>query len=237
MSHLSLLLLISSLSFNGLISAAYAAEEPSSSVTETNAVWLHGEDKHPYNQLFSLLAGTFHPATLALSNSTYRYEYTGGSLDSYDIEPGWSFKLFHLLGAVYLQENLAFSTFKGSLPDSASNLSLFMIATDTRIKYSCEWFPIHAVIPFLEGGYRYTFLSQSGPSDFESAQDTVGNFVAGAGVDLWLNAMFGSSHDSVNRYDAVPILLTAKLNRILSNHSSDINLETTNFLAGLSIGI
>ena len=228
---------LSTLTLSLLLAASVAQAEDVANTTEDSAAWLHGTDRHPYSQMFTLEAGAFHPANLTLSNSTYNYRYAGSSLNSYDIEPGWSIKLFHLLGAVYLEENLAFSTFSASVPGGTDNLSLFMLASDTRVKYSMEWFPLRAFIPFVEGGYRFSFLSQSGASDFESAQTTVGNFVAGAGVDLWINAMFGTSHDDVNLYGAMPVFLTAKVNRILGNGSSDVNLDSTSVLAGLSIGI
>ena len=208
------------------------ASEPQSK-TES---FLHETDSHPYSQLFSVEAGTFRPRALGLSNSNYNYEYQGASLNSYLVEAGWGIKLFHLLGAFYLEEHLAFSSFKGSLPGTGDSLSLFMAGVDARLKHSWEWLPVRAVIPFVEGGYQYTFFTQSGPSDFESAQGTVGNFVAAGGVDLWLNAIFGVNQINIAKYNAIPVFLTAKVNRIFSKDTG-INLDSTTFLAGLSIGI
>ena len=110
-------------------------------------------------------------ADLPAALSLYGYGYVGRSLDSYVVEPSWSARLFHLLGGVYLEEGLPFSSFKASIPGSQDNLSLLMFGFDTRLKHSWEWFPLRAVVPFIEGGYRVSFLSQSGPSDFESGRD------------------------------------------------------------------
>lgn len=216
--------------FSGLSWAAGEATSVSSIPALSSA------DSHPYSQLFTIEAGPFRPTAVSVSNSNAQYDYTGSSLNSYLVEPGWSLKLFHLLGAVSLQESLALSMFKANLPNQADSISLFALGVDTRLRHSWEWFPVRAIIPFVEGGYQYTFYSQSGPSDFESAQGAVGNFVAGGGVDLWVNAMLGHSVDEVNRYSAIPVFVTAKINYVAPSASS-VNLGSTSFLAGLSIGI
>ena len=211
-----------------IVSTAQAAETSTLSATET--------DTHPYNQTFSLQAGKYHPNAISISNSNAKYDYSGNTLDSYLIEPGISMKLFHFLGAVSIEENLAISTFKGGLSSDGSALSLFTMGADTRLKHSWEWFPLRALIPYIEGGYQYTFYSQNGSSDLEAAQGSIGNFVAGAGFDIWLNEMFSPSHDHVNKYGSVPLFLTTKLNHVFST-GSDVDLGSTSVLVGLSIGI
>ena len=193
-------------------------------------------DHHPYGQIFSLQAGRFHPTAIFISNSGARYDYSNSTLDSYLVEPGISMKLFHLLGAVYIEENLALSSFNGNLSSNAGSLSLYTMGLDTRIKHAWEWFPVHAIVPFIEGGYQYTFYSQNGPTDFESAQGSVGNFVAGAGFDIWLNEMLTRSQDHVNKYNVLPLFLSLRASRVFSN-GSNVDLGSTSLLAGLGIGI
>lgn len=193
-------------------------------------------EPRPYNQFFSIQAGPYRPAALSLSNSNGTFEYTGTSLNSYLVEPGWGIELFHFAGAFYFEENLAISMFKAGLPDNSGSLSLYMLGADTRLKHALEWFPVRAIVPFWEVGYQYTFYSQSGPSDFESAQGSVGNFVAGAGVDLWINALFSRTRDTVKGYDSMPLFLSAKVNRVFDRRSS-VDLGDISYMAGLSLGI
>ena len=190
------------------------------------------DDVHPYTQTLGLEMGSFHPASLSISNSNNRFDYSGKSLNSVWVEPKWSIKLFHFAGAFYLEEGMPLSFFNGKLPDSETahgeTTSLFVLGIDTRLKYAMEWFPLKAFIPFVEGGYQYSLYSQSGPSDFESVQGSVGNWVAGAGLDFWINA---SSSERT-----IPLFLSAKVNRIFSS-SNSVNFDSVSYLGSMSIGI
>ena len=200
------------------------------------------ENVSPYNQLVTLQAGPFRPASVALSNGSYAFNYGSDSLDSYMVEIGWSARIFKLLGSWSFEENLAFSSFSGALTivqnavSGPQTLSAYMLGLDTRAMWAMDWFPWGALIPFVDGGYQRTFYYQSGTSDLESAQGNVGNFVAGAGLRLWLNRASSMSGDHVNRFAAFPVFLTAKVNRIFPSDSG-VNLSSTDFMAGLSVGL
>lgn len=192
-------------------------------------------------QLITLQAGEFHPASVAISNGSYSFNYSDEALQTYFVELGWAAKLFNVLGGFYIEENLGFTTFNSaiassSLPNSVGQpLSLNLLGFDTRLMYAMEWFPWHSFIPFGEAGYQYSLYYQSGPSDLESAQGSVGNPVVGAGFRLWLNRGSSISSDHVSRFASVPVFLLAKYNRIFPT-SSGLNLDSESFFGGLSIG-
>lgn len=202
------------------------------------------ENAPSFSQLITVQAGPFHPSSMALSNGSYVFNYNNDSLDSYMVEAGWSARLFKLIGSWSFEENLAFSSFSGTLQpvQSASggaankDLSAYLLGLDTRLMWSWDWFPWPILIPFLDAGYQRTFYFQSGPSDLESSQGSVGNIVAGAGLRFWLNRSFSISDDHVNRFASVPFFLTAKVNHIFSENTG-VNLGSTDFMAGLSVGL
>jgi hypothetical protein len=102
--------------------------------------------------------------------------------------------------------------------------------------YSMEWFPWKRLIPFVDGGYRYTFYSQSGASDLESAQGGVGNGVFGAGLRFWINRGSFTGESLSERFITTPVFLTAKFNRIFSG-PGDLDLASDSYLAGVAIGL
>ena len=194
-----------------------------------------------FSQLISLEVGPFRPGSLAISNGSYSFKYGDDSLDSYLVELGWSARLFHLLGSVYIKENLAMTRFAGTVQGGQAGtdgqtMSVSLIGFDTRISHEWDWFPWKSVIPYIDGGYQYTLYYQSGSTDLESAQGGVGNAVAGAGVRLWLNRSSSESSDHVKRYSAFPIFLTASVNRIFANPAG-LNLDSTSFMGGVTFGL
>jgi hypothetical protein len=197
----------------------------------------------PYSQLITVQAGPFHPASITLSNGSYAFDYNNDSLDSYLVEVGWSAHVYKLLGSWSLEENLAFSSFSGALApvpgspaSSAQTLSAYMMGLDSRLMWSWDWFPWHSLIPFFDAGGQYTFFYQSGSSELQSSQGGVGNFVTGAGLRLWLNRATSLSDDHINRFAAFPLFLTAKVNHIFSSDNG-VNLGSTDFMAGISVGL
>lgn len=201
------------------------------------------ENIAPYTQLITVQAGPFHPSSISLSNGSYAFDYNNDSLDSYMVEVGWSARVFKLFGSWSAEENLAFSSFSGALQplqgaaaSTTQNLSAYMMGLDSRIMWNMDWFPWQSLIPFLDGGYQYTFYYQSGSSDLQSSQGGVGNFVAGGGLRLWLNRATSISDDHVNRFAAFPLFLTAKINHIFPEDNG-VNLGSTDFMAGISVGL
>lgn len=200
------------------------------------------ENISPYNQLVTVQAGPFRPASIALSNGSYAFNYGTESLDSYMVEVGWSARVFKLIGSWSFEENIAFSSFTGALTtvqnsvSGTQSLSAYMMGLDTRAMWAMDWFPWSSLIPFVDGGYQRTFYYQSGSSDLESAQGSVGNLVVGAGLRLWLNRTSSMSGDHVNRFAAFPFFLTAKVNHIFPIDSG-LNLSSTDIMAGLSVGL
>ncbi|MGZ3696826.1 MAG: hypothetical protein ACXWPM_06295 [Bdellovibrionota bacterium] len=193
-------------------------------------------------QLFTVQAGPYQPAGINITNGNYAFTYKGDSLNSFMVQVGWAARLFHLLGEVSIEESLGYSNFSGiasasNLPNSqGQSLSVNVLSLDSRIMHSWDWFPWKPLVPFVDGGYQFAFYHQGGPSDLESAQGTVGNFVAGGGLRFWVNYWRSLSTDHVSRYTEMPVYLTARVTRIFSSGSS-IDLSSTVFMGGLSIGI
>jgi hypothetical protein len=196
----------------------------------------------PYNQLVSIQAGPFRPASLVLSNGSYVFDYNATSLDSYMVEAGWAARLLGLGGSWFLEENLAFSSFSGALKPlqtstaAPETLSAYLLGLDSRVMWAWDWFPWKSLIPFVDGGVQWSFYYQSGTSDLESTQGNIANFVAGAGARLWLNRASSMSQDHVNRFAAFPLFITAKVNHIFPQDNG-VNLSSTDFMAGLSVGL
>ncbi len=221
----------------GIQASALAAATPvSSSIAQQDS------SPPPYTQLFTLQAGEFTPAGIRLSNGNYAFNYGNGQLNSYLVEAGWAARLFEFLGSVYIEENVGFSTFSGTVASSplplstGKSLSLYLVGLDSRAMYAMDWFPWKVMIPFVEGGYQYMLYNQAGSTDIESAQGGVGNLVAGAGVRLWLNRKASISHDDISNYAKIPIFVTAKVNRIVPSANSSVDLSSTLYLAGISVG-
>ena len=192
-----------------------------------------------YDQIFTLQIGRFAPDSLQLDNGTYTFTYGNSEVDpvsSFLGELGWAPKLLSFAGAFYLEENLCFSIFHGGAGQSAelpplsnATYSLLLFGFDTRLMYAATWFPIRRLIPFADGGYQYTIYYQPGSSGFESAQGGVGNLAAGAGLRVWLNPASSMA-------GFPPFFISAKVNRIFPA-SNGVNLGSTSFLGGVSIGL
>jgi hypothetical protein len=197
-------------------------EEP---VTQTNAT---------YDQLVTLQFGSFKPASVQITNGSYRFNY-GNNISSYMGEAGWALRLFELGGAFYIEENLAFAEFSGSAVENASvqpggtSYSMDLFGFDTRLMYAADWFPWKPLVPFIDGGYQYSIYFQPGTSGLDSVSGGVGNPVAAGGLRLWLNraASLNGNH---------PVFLMAKVNRIFGT-SNSVDLESTSFFGGVSFGL
>jgi len=213
----------------------------SSAQTRTN-FFDEPADSQTYRQMFSIQAGPFQPKSASISNGSYAFDY-GSASHSILVEAGWSARLFWALGNFYFNENFAYTQFSGVAPPAAvgtnadSSLSMNLFGLDTRLVDSLEWFPVRWAIPFLEGGYQYTFYNQSGSVDLDSVQGGVGNIVAGAGFRFWVNRRDSDRVDTVHSYESFPIFVTLKWNRIFANSSNNLNLADSSFLGGLSIGL
>jgi hypothetical protein len=198
--------------------------------------------ENDFSQLFMIQAGSFSPHSVSVSNGDYKFNYDSEATESYVVEAGWALRLFDLLGAFHFEENLDFTSVQGTAPSSISgnqqsqDLKLYLVGLDTRIMYSMEWFPWKRLIPFVDGGYRYTFYSQSGPSDLESAQGGVGNAVFGAGLRFWVNRRTFTGDSLSQRFTSIPVFLTAKFNRIYSS-GGDLDLGSDSYLAGIAIAL
>ena len=210
--------------------------------TSTTGYFSEPPESQTYRQMFSIQAGPFQPKSAVISNGSYAFDY-GSATHSFLVEAGWSVRLFWALGNFYLNENFAYSQLSGVAPPSAiagntdGSLSMNLFGLDTRLVDSFEWFPIRWAIPFVEGGYQYTFYNQSGSVDLDSVQGGVGNPVAGAGVRFWLNRKVSDQFDTVHSYESFPIFLTFKWNRIFPNSSNGLDLADSSVLGGLSVGL
>jgi hypothetical protein len=186
------------------------------------------------DQFVSLTFGSFSPASVQISNGAYHFDY-GKNTSTYMGQAGWAIKLFDLSGAFYFEENLGFSQLSGSAidgsgsPTASASYSVDFFGLDTRLLYAADWFPWKRLIPFVDGGYLYTFYYQPGSSGLDSVSGGVGNPVAGGGLRFWVNrasAMNG----------AHPVFVTAKVNRIFSS-SNSVDLTSTSVFGGVSFGL
>ena len=225
-------LVLRSLFLLGVLLTGFARAEQSPTATMPYDVAI---DAHPYSQTLSIEVGSFHPQSISISNSDQRFDYSSHQLDSYAVEPQWSVKIFHFLGAFSISEGLPISLFSGTLSTGGSSVSLFTLGADTRLKYSMEWLPLTWIIPFLEAGYQYTLYRQSGETDLESVVGSTGNWAIGAGIDLWVNGVFNNGADRVE-HGSTPIFLTVKFNRLLPS-ASNVNLGYSSLVLGFGLGI
>jgi hypothetical protein len=187
------------------------------------------------DQFVSIAFGAFSPNSVQISNGTNQFNY-GSKISTYMGQAGWGIKLFDLGGAFYFEENLGFSELSGNAVGSgpgqttaSSSYSVDFFGLDTRLMYAADWFPWKRLIPFVDGGYLYTFYYQPGSSGLDSVSGGVGNPVAGGGLRFWLNrssAMNG----------ARPVFLTAKVNRIFTT-SNSVDLSSTSVFGGVSFGL
>ncbi|MDB5039136.1 MAG: hypothetical protein JWQ35_2664 [Bacteriovoracaceae bacterium] len=213
------------------ISVASAAEVDTSSEVVRKPSLSHG-------QFLNLMAGAFQPSSIELKNLDYTYRYDDDSKSSFVVEISRDFRLFKTLGqAFYI--NLSFnysllrmrlpSDYPGNLGRQSLNLNLFGMAA--RVEDSWENFPWKRLVPFLDGGFQYTYYSQSGLSDIETVDGGVGNFVLGGGLRFWMNP--STSLESKVDF-SLPVFLLAKVNHMFGTDSA-LNLESTSFLGGLTM--
>jgi hypothetical protein len=207
------------------------------------SVFSDNGDSTIYSQLLTISAGPLEPKSAVISNGSYAFNYGQAAQKSFLIEAGWSARLFWLFGGFYLNENFAYSQLSGSPNSNAiggandTTLTANLFGFDTRLTYAAEWFPVHWIIPFAEGGYQYTFYNQSGSVDLDSASGGVGNMVAGAGLRFWLNRTNSQPTDTVHNHQALPIFLSFKWNRIFSNNADSLNLADSSYQGGISLGL
>ena len=197
-------------------------------------------DEEPFNkssasdQIFTFSVGSFQPASVVVGNGSYQFDY-GSRPTSFQAQAGWALKLADLAGGLYIEGTLAFSTFSGTAVQgqgsdlTSASYGLGLLGLDARLMYAGDWFPWKPLVPFVDGGYRYSVYYQPGASGLESVEGGVGNPVAGAGLRFWLNrraSMAGSA----------PLYLTAKLDRIFPV-DQNVNLSSTTLYGGLAIGL
>jgi hypothetical protein len=195
-----------------------------------------------FSQLLSLQVSTFNPRSVTVSNGDYDFKY-GPNVSGTMVEAGWSVRLFPLVfGSIHFEEGLAYASLSGSANSSIrgtqqqDSLQMNMLALDSRVMYSMDWFPWKRLIPFADGGYQLEFYNQTGASDLESVQGNSGNFVAGAGLRFWLNRGDFSAGDYVSRVEGIPFFLLLKYSHVFPNQS-DLDLASDSYSIGLQMGI
>jgi hypothetical protein len=210
-------------------------EEPTSSASSAS-LDIDTSGPRKIDQLVTLQIGQFQPNSLQTSNGTYNFNYGHGT--SFLAEGGWQMKILNVGasgGSFYFEENLAFSSFSGNSvqggpsPSGSSTYTMDLFGLDTRLLYAADWFPLKILTPFVDGGYQYSIYYQPGNSGLDSAEGGVGNPVAGAGARILLNR--GALLNGGN-----PIYLSGKYNRIFSV-SNSVNLASSSFMGGLSLGL
>ncbi len=187
------------------------------------------------DQLIGIQFAPFRPASVAVNNGSYRFDYGSGA-SSVMGELNWAVRLVSGFGSLYLQEGIAATGFGGNVVQSGqvntpdSSYSMGLAGLDSRLMFALDALPGPGkyLIPFADFGYQYSLYYQPGKSGLDSAQGGVGNVVGGLGLRFWLNraASLGGS---------TPWYLTAKLNRIFPD-SDPMNLTSTSVFGGLALG-
>lgn len=206
------------------------------------------DNEHNYQQIFTFSLGLFQPTSILVTKGLYAFSYDNQATNTALIEAGWATRLFWLGGTFYFSESLAYSRFSGTYPidkvvslpagalSKSINLNMHILGLDSRLVHAWEWFPIAWVIPFFEMGYLYTFYSQFGSSDFDSAQGGIGNLVGAAGIRFWLNPSASVRSENTESSFSLPIFLSLKWNRIFSN-SQNFDMADNNLFLSAGFGL
>jgi hypothetical protein len=221
-----------------LLFAAHAyADAVTTSLDSDGSV---GRSKYDQPEEFiSLSAGAYHPSSVSVSNGTYTFNYGSASLDTFLAEATFGHRLVRgFAGSLFLQVGLAYAGFSGQSSqnsDPTSSLHLNTLGLDPRLGFYMDHLPVAWLIPFADAGYQIGFYTQSGSTDFDSAQGTTGNFVGGLGLRFWLNPS-SLNRDYFARSPGFPIYLSLKVNRIFPDGSA-LDLSATDWLAGFTVGL
>jgi hypothetical protein len=230
------------ISFVTLFSVSVLADDALQGTTTDIAPTPTRSRDSDFSQFFQIQGGVFSPKSVVVSNGDYKFDYDSDATQTWSVEAGWGIRLFRFLGAFHLQENLGFTSLQGQSPENirgvneVQNLNLYLIGLDTRLMYSMEWFPWHRLIPYVNGGYRYTFYNQTGPSDLESVQGGVGNAAFGAGFRFWLNRGSFTTDEFAVGLTTIPIFLVGSYSHLFSSNQ-DMDLASDSYLAGLAIAL
>jgi hypothetical protein len=210
--------------------AAHADETPPSVSTSPGA---SGPARYDEPQEFlSIQAGPYHPEAATVSNGTYSFSYGDDSLNTALLEAVFGHRLARWSpGSLFLEAGVAYAGFSAAV----SNLHLNTVGVDGRLGFYFDRLPMAWLIPFVDAGGQYTLYFQSGDTDFDSAQGTTWNFVAGAGLRFWLNPS-SLDRDYFARSPGFPIYLSLKVNQLFPS-AGGLNLAATDWLAGLSVGL
>jgi hypothetical protein len=241
---MKLIVLIFSMgSIFGAFNGVSWAEEASVVNANSDSSTTHS-NTHPYDQLLMLQMGPYTPRSIAFTNwNNNTFDYTDQAHSTFLAELGWGIELFNTGPVSYfLTESLAYSnsTYKlpASLLSNPGNMSItvHLLGFDTRLQLAWNDLLKGTLTPFLDAGVQYTLYNQSGSSDLVSGEGSAANLAAGLGLRYWVNRSSSVRGDFPGRYMAIPIFLTAKLNKIFTNNSG-VDLANTTILGGITVGL
>ena len=138
-----------------------------------------------------------------------------------------------------LAEGLGYTAFTGSAANanaSSTSLRLNVLSVDTLVRYNADWFPWEYLVPFVEGGYQYSFYDQNGSTDLSSAQGSTGQFCYGAGLRFWVNRALFNTGDFEARFKSIPVFLTLRYDHVDTNYQM-VDLGSDAWLGGLEIAL
>lgn len=190
-------------------------------------------------EFISLQAGAYRPSSISVSNGTYTFNYGADSQDTILAEAMFGHRLVHgNAGSLFFEEALSYAGFSGQSnlsSEAGTTLHLNTLGLDSRVGYFLDHLPVAWLVPFADAGYQLAFYNQSGSTDFDSVEGLTGNIAGGVGIRFWLNPA-SLDRDYFARSPGFPIYLSLKLNRIFPN-GSPLDLASTNWLAGLTMGL
>ena len=242
-------LILSSLSLSAMADST-ATAPASPALPDPGRMEMQSKEKagdnngHPYDQLLSIQIGPYKPKSIAFTNwNNNSFNYDSATLSTFQTQLGWGIQMFRAMGsAFYFQENITYANFSHKLPaDLTANpgdvsVTMHMFGFDTRLSQSWETFPVSSLVPFWDAGVLLTLYSQNGPTDLTNGEGTTTNLAAGAGFRYWINHGASLNREFPNRYEALPIFLTVKLNKIFSNNGG-MDPAATSLLGGVTIGL
>jgi hypothetical protein len=224
--------------------SALASDDTNGGASSTAALTHEDTSSQRYTQYFSIEAGRFQPSSLNVGNGDYNFQYGSDATASSFVEAGWAIRLLHFryLGSISLAEGLGYTGFSGTATsalgsaNSPENLRVNILALDSRLRYSADWFPWEYLVPFVDAGYLYSFYDQSGQSDLDSAQGGVGNFVAGAGLRFWVNRRQFNNGDFESRFLNIPFFISLRYSHVYPNHEN-VDMASDSWIGGVEIAL
>lgn len=198
----------------------------------------------PYDQLLTIQAGPYSPRAISFTNwNNNSFDFSDQSRNTFLAELGWGMRMFTAGATSFsFSESLAYSSMSLNVPtgklSGAANpkVTFQMFGFDTRLVHAWDSFPLPELVPFWEGGFQVTLYNQAGSSDLVAGEGSATNLAAAVGLRYWVNRDAALNREFPGRYSALPVFVTAKLNKVFPNNAG-FDAACTTVMGGLSVGL